>query len=81
LIAQQGEEAEVVGMSNERKSKVGRRQFLRTLGVTIAAAGTAPLSSSARADSESNDERRRARYKADSPHIQTYYRVNRYPAK
>jgi hypothetical protein len=68
-------------MSNEQRSKVGRRQFLRTLGVTVAAAGTAPLSSSSRADSESRDERRQARYKADSPHIQAYYRVNRYPAK
>ena len=50
-------------------------------GVTAAAAATAPLSGSARADTESRDERRKARYKADSPHIQTFYRVNRYPAK
>jgi len=70
-------------MTNEKKPKVGRREFLRTFGagVTAAAAATAPLSDSARADTESKDERRKARYKADSPHIQTYYRVNRYPAK
>jgi hypothetical protein len=69
-------------MTNEKKPKVGRREFLRTLGagVTVAAAATASPDS-ARADTESRDERRKARYKADSPHIQTYYRVNRYPAK
>ena len=65
----------------ERKSKsVGRRQFLRTLGVGGAAvAAGGPLVSETRADTESNDEKRRARYKADSPHIQAYYSVNRYP--
>ena len=36
---------------------------------------------SARADTETNDEKRKARYKADSPEVQTFYRVNRYPAK
>jgi hypothetical protein len=65
----------------EQKSKaVGRRQFLRTLGVGGAAvAAGGPLVSETRADTESNDEKRRARYKADSPHIQAYYNVNRYP--
>lgn len=68
-------------MKQERKA-VGRRQFLRTLGVgTAAVAAGGPLVSEARADTESNDEKRRARYKADSPHIQAYYRVNRYPPK
>jgi hypothetical protein len=66
-------------MKQERKA-VGRRQFLRTLGVgTAAVAAGGPLASETRADTESNDEKRRARYKADSPHVQTYYSVNRYP--
>ncbi len=67
----------------KQTSKVGRREFLRTLGVgaTAAVAGAAPLSGEALADTETNDEKRKARYKADSPHIQTYYRVNRYPSK
>jgi nitrous oxide reductase len=70
-------------MTNEQKSKVGRREFLRVFGAsaTVAAAAAAPLSGAARADSETKDEKRKARYKADSPHIQTYYRVNRYPTK
>jgi hypothetical protein len=70
-------------MTNEEKSRVGRRDFLRTLGIgaTAAAATTASLSGTTNADSETRDEKRKARYRADSPHIQAYYRVNRYPAK
>jgi hypothetical protein len=65
------------------EEKVGRRDFLRVLGVGAGAAATAigPLVEEAAADSEPNDEKRKARYKADSPDVQAYYRVNRYPAK
>jgi len=61
---------------------VGRRDFLRALGggASLAAAAAAPLATEAMADSESNDEKRKARYQADSAEVQTYYRVNRYPA-
>jgi hypothetical protein len=63
--------------------KVERRDFLRGLGVGAGVAVTAsgPLVQEAAADSESNDEKRKARYRADSPDVQAYYRVNRYPAK
>ena len=68
-------------MKRERKTTVGRREFLRTLGVgTAAVAAGGPLASGARADTETADEKTKARYKADSPHVQTFYRVNRYPA-
>jgi hypothetical protein len=69
-------------MTNLKNSKLGRREFLRTFGVgaTLGMA-TAPVANEARADTESNDEKRKARYKADSAEVQTYYRVNRYPAK
>ena len=30
---------------------------------------------------ETNTEKRKARYQANSPEVQTFYRVNRYPAK
>jgi hypothetical protein len=61
---------------------MGRREFLRTLGAgTAAAAASSPLAIEARADSESNQEKRKARYQANSAEVQTYYRVNRYPAK
>ena len=70
-------------MNGEQRSKVGRREFLRTLGAgaTVAAAAAAPLAAPARADNETNEDKRKARYQADSPHIQAFYRVNRYPAK
>jgi nitrous oxide reductase len=70
-------------MSNQQKSRVGRREFLRAIGAgaTAVVAGADALSGPARADTETNDEKRKARYKPDSAHIQTYYRVNRYPAK
>jgi hypothetical protein len=66
-------------MKSERKSAVGRRQFLRTLGVGVAATATAPLATQALADTETNDEKRKARYK-ETDHVKAYYRVNRYPS-
>lgn len=66
-------------MKREHRA-VGRRQFLRTLGVgTAALAAGGPLAGETRADTETQSEKTRARYKADSPHVQDYYRVNRYP--
>jgi hypothetical protein len=69
-------------MKSETKPKLGRRDFLRALGAGagVAVATAAPLATQAMADSENNDEKRKARYKADSASIQTYYRVNRYPS-
>ena len=69
-------------MKKPTKPAIGRREFLRTLGAGATAAATAgSLAGEARADTETNDEKRKARYKADSPEVQTFYRVNRYPAK
>jgi hypothetical protein len=69
-------------MTNETKAKVGRRDFLRKVGIGTVGAGATlatPLVGSAHADSETNDEKRKARYK-ESDHVKAYYRVNRYPA-
>lgn len=70
-------------MKTEPKTKLGRRDFLRALGAGagVAVATGAPLASQAVADTENNDEKRKARYKADSASVQTFYRVNRYPSK
>jgi hypothetical protein len=67
-------------MTKERKSTVGRRDFLRALGAGASVAAAAPLATEARADTESNDEKRKARYK-ETDHVKTFYSVNRYPAK
>ena len=69
-------------MKDEKKTTVGRRDFLRNVGIGAVGAGATlatPLISSAQADSENNDEKRKARYK-ETDHVKTYYRVNRYPA-
>jgi hypothetical protein len=69
-------------MQSKDKAAVGRREFLRVLGAgaTVAAA-TAPLATTgAKADTETNDEKRKARYK-ETDHVKAFYRVNRYPAK
>jgi hypothetical protein len=67
-------------MKKERKATLARREFLRTLGVgaAAAAAGAGQLPDVAHADTESNAEKRKARYR-ETEHVKTYYRVNRYP--
>lgn len=65
-------------MTKGRKTAMGRREFLRTLGAGATVA-SAPLASGARADTEAGDEKRKARYK-ETDHVKTFYRVNRYPS-
>jgi hypothetical protein len=67
-------------MTSKQKTVVGRREFLRVAGVGAAAAVATPLATEASADTEKNDENRKARYQ-ESAHVKKYYQVNRYPAK
>ena len=70
-------------MHNRLNPKVDRRNVVRVLagmGAGVAATSAAPLAPAA-ADTENNSEKRKARYQANSPEVQTFYRVNRYPAK
>ena len=73
---------EEIAMKREAKTTVGRREFLRTLGAGagVAVAAAAPLATDVKADTESNQEKRKARYR-ETEHVKTYYRVNRYPSK
>jgi hypothetical protein len=68
-------------MKQERRPIVGRREFLRTLGggASLAAAAAAPLAHQAAADTETNEEKRKSRYR-ETDHIKKFYRVNRYPS-
>lgn len=69
-------------MSQRQDPLIGRRDVLRTLtGAAVATAAGTALPGPATADSESDSEKRKARYQADSPEVQTFYRVNRYPAR
>jgi secreted PhoX family phosphatase len=66
-------------MQTVGKTSLGRRQFLRALSAGAAVAAASPLVMEAKADSETNDEKRKSRYK-ESDHVKAYYRVNRYPS-
>ena len=65
-------------MQPKDKSKVDRRDFLRALSVGAGAVAAVPLATEARADSETNDEKRKSRYK-ETDHVKAFYRVNGYP--
>jgi hypothetical protein len=70
-----------LAMKLETKAELGRRDFLRALGTGagVAVITATPLATTAMADTENYDEKRKARYKASSAEVQTYYRVNGYP--
>ena len=68
-------------MTNDKKTTVDRRDFLRKAGLGAVGAGATlatPLVGPAQADSENSDEKRKSRYR-QTDHVNTYYRVNRYP--
>ena len=67
-------------MRQDSKAQVDRRDLLRVLGISASAAVTpAALVTEAQADSESNDDKRKARYNANSADVKAFYRVNNYP--
>jgi hypothetical protein len=67
-------------MKEQGKTKVGRRDFLRAIGVGagVAATAAAPLATEAAA-AESDSDKKKTRYK-ESDHVKAFYRVNRYPS-
>ena len=69
-------------MSKHLQATIGRRDMLRALtaGAIAATSAAAPLSP-AQAEAESKINKGRARYQANSSEVQTFYRVNRYPAQ
>jgi len=69
-------------MGERHKGTIGRRQLLRAgLVGFIATAASAVEISTVAADTETNSEKRKARYQANSPEVQNFYRVNRYPKR
>jgi hypothetical protein len=68
----------MTNVSRSDAARIARRDLLRVLAVGAAAAST-----SACASGEASDfpDKRKARYEADSADVQSFYRVNRYPAK
>jgi hypothetical protein len=66
-------------MKSEPKT-MARRDVLRAFGAGgLAVAGSAALTD-AKADTETNDEKRKSRYR-ETDHVKKFYAVNRYPKK
>ena len=67
-------------MKEREKEKLGRRDFLRAMGAGagVAVTAAAPLITEAAA-SESDADKKKTRYQANSTDVQSYYRTNRYP--
>jgi len=68
---------------SERKATIGRRQLLRAgmTGLFATAAARALEPGTAAADTETNSEKRKARFQPNSAEVQNFYRVNRYPKR
>ena len=68
-------------MKKQEKSNLGRRDFLRAMGAGagLAVTAAAPLATEAAA-AESDADKKKARYQANSAEVQTFYKVNRYPS-
>ena len=68
---------------SERKATIGRRELLRAgmTGLFATAAASALEPGIAAADTESNSEKRKPRFQANSAEVQNFYRVNRYPKR
>ena len=65
-------------MKQDNKTKMDRRDLLCVLGAGAAASPVA-LVGQAQADSGTTDEKRKARYDANSDDVKAFYRVNHYP--
>ena len=65
-------------MQTVRATTLGRRQFLRAIGVGAAATVVVPLATEPVAAGETGDDKRKSRYR-ESEHVKTFYQVNRYP--
>jgi hypothetical protein len=62
-----------------KEQELDRRKLLRALAGAGAATAAVGGLTSAKADGETNDEKRKARYK-ETDHVRAFYRVNRYPS-
>ena len=68
----------MTNMNRSDAAKIARRDLLRVLAVGAAAATASACDS---AEAAEFPDKRKARYQADSANVQSFYRVNRYPAK
>jgi hypothetical protein len=69
-------------MGDRHKATIGRRQLLRTGMISIVATAASALETgTVAADTETNHEKRKARFQPNAAEVQNFYRVNRYPKR
>jgi len=66
-------------MKERLKTIIHRRDFLRVAIAGAGAAASALVPQAAAAKPVDPADKRKARYQANSPEVQDFYRVNRYP--
>ena len=67
-------------MDKQRKALIRRRDLL--LAVTVSGAAAAAIgAASTPTPAELRRDKRKPQYQANSPEVQTFYRVNSYPVK
>ena len=67
---------------SKRKATIGRRQLLRAgiIGFIATTTSALEVGTVVVADTETDDDKRKARFQPNSAEVQNFYRVNRYPA-
>jgi hypothetical protein len=65
-------------MSEQQDSRVRRRDVVRAMTASVAIAVVGRLDE-AKALPPNAADKRKARYQANAPEVQNFYRVNRYP--
>ena len=69
-------------MDQRRKTMIRRRDVLLVVTASaVAAVAGAASTASIRADAVVRRDKRKPQYQTNSPEVQAFYRVNRYPAK
>jgi len=69
-------------MADRHKGTTGRRELLRTGVLGFLATATSALESgTVVADTETNSEKRKARFQTNAAEVRNFYRVNRYPKR
>jgi hypothetical protein len=67
-------------MDEPRNTQIRRRDLLLAVSVSgVAAAASMTSIGSTRSEAVLRRDKRRPQYQANSPEVQTFYRVNRYP--
>ena len=70
--------AEGLTMNEPRNAMIRRRDLLLAVSGVAAVASVASIGAT-RSDTAVKRDKRKPQYQANSPEVQTFYRVNRYP--